>query len=117
MSNYSVSDVVQINLDPTRGQEQKKTRPCVVINIHPKLQLMTVFPITDALNKNGRVFVKIKNLKLAGLTKASVIDTYQIRTVSIDRIIKKMGQVSVDEIFECRKLIALIFEIDEEHLS
>jgi mRNA interferase MazF len=117
LSSYLISDVVQINLNPTRGQEQKKIRPCVVINVHPKLQLITVFPITDSLNKNGKVFVKIKNLKTAGLSKPSVIDTYQIRTLSVDRIVKKMGQVSAEEIFECRKLIALIFEIDEEHLS
>lgn len=117
MSSYSVGDVVSINLNPTKGHESKKTRPCIVITVHPKLELITVFPITDATNKKGQVFVPIKNLKAAGLTKSSVIDTYQIRSLSKERVIKKIGTLSEDEIFECRKNIALIFEIDKEHLD
>lgn len=117
MSDFLVGDVVSINLDPTKGHESKKTRPCIIINIHPKLELITVFPVTDGKNKKGQIFVSIKNLKSAGLVKASVIDTYQIRSLSKERVVKKMGFISKDEIFECRKNIALIFEIDEEHLS
>lgn len=117
MSSFSVGEVVLLNLDPAKGHEQKKTRPCMVINVHPKLDLLTVFPITDASGKSGKVFVEIKDLKTAGLSKASVIDTYQIRTLSSDRIVKAMGSVSDDVVFECRKSIALIYEIDEEHLN
>lgn len=117
LSNFSVGEVVLLGLDPTKGHEQKKTRPCMVINVHPRLDLITVFPITDSSGKSGKVFVEIKDLKSAGLSKASVIDTYQIRTLSTDRIIKKMGSVSENEIFECRKSIALIYEIDEDHLN
>ena len=117
LSNYSVAEVVEIDLDPTKGHEQKKTRPCVIINVHPMLDLINVFPITDSINKSGRVFIVIKDLKSAGLIKASVIDTYQIRTLSVNRINKKMGKISADEVFACRKSLALIFEIDEEHLT
>lgn len=115
--NLEIGDVVQINLDPTIGHEQKKIRPCVIATLHPKLDLVTVFPITDAAHKRGQVFVPIANLKAAGLTKPSVIDTYQIRSLSKLRIIKKLGEVSDIEIHACRKSIALIFEIDEEHLT
>jgi mRNA interferase MazF len=117
LNKLSVGEVVEIDLDPTKGHEQKKRRPCLVINLHPRLNLVTVFPITDAKNKSGKVFIVIKDLKLAGLSKASVIDTFQIRTLSTDRINKKMGKVSDTEVFDCRKSIALMFEIDEEHLS
>lgn len=117
MSNFSIGDVVSIDLNPTKGHESKKTRPCVVITVHPKLELVTIFPITDATNKKGQVFVPVKNIKAAGLTKPSVIDTFQIRSVSKERVIKKMGAISEIELFECRKNIALIFEIDNEHLD
>lgn len=116
MSSYAIAEVVEVSLDPTIGQEQKKTRPCVVINVHPRLDLVTVFPVTDSAGKNGKVFVEIKDLKAAGLKKSSVIDTYQIRTLSIQRVIKRLGKISEEELFECRKSIALIYEIDEEHL-
>ncbi|MGZ3724695.1 MAG: type II toxin-antitoxin system PemK/MazF family toxin [Pseudobdellovibrio sp.] len=117
MSSLAIGDVVSINLNPTKGHESKKTRPCIVINVHPKLELITIFPITDATNKKGQVFIPVKNLKIAGLAKSSVIDTYQIRSVSKERVLKKLGSISEDELFECRKNIALIFEIDKEHLD
>jgi len=117
LSKFSVGDVVRVNLDLTTGDESKKTRPCVVINVHPKLQLVTVFPITDAGNKKGQVFIPVHNFKAVGLIKPSVIDSLQIRTLSVNRIINKTGAISASEIFECRKNIALIFEIDEEHLT
>lgn len=117
LSKFAIGDVVKVNLDPTKGHESKKTRPCVIINIHPKLDLVTVFPITDAKNKKGQVFIPINDLNSAGLSKSSVIDSLQIRTLSADRILAQMGAISDSEIFECRKNIALIFEIDEEHLT
>ncbi|HEY8271018.1 MAG TPA: type II toxin-antitoxin system PemK/MazF family toxin [Pseudobdellovibrionaceae bacterium] len=117
MSNFSVGEVVLLDLDPSKGHKQKKTRPCVVINVHPRLDLLTVFPITDSKGKSGKVFIEIPDLNSAGLTKPSVIDTYQIRTLSTQRIIKKLGKISDDNIFDCRKCIALIYEIDEEHLA
>ncbi len=117
MSKLSVGDVVEVNLDPARGHEQRKIRPCLIINLHPKLDLLTIFPITDAAGKKGRVFVPIKDLKTSGLKKNSVIDTFQIRTLSTDRILRRLGEISKSELFECRRNIALIYEIDEEHLT
>ncbi|WP_157678771.1 type II toxin-antitoxin system PemK/MazF family toxin [Bdellovibrio bacteriovorus] len=116
MSKYSVGDVVELKLDPVQGQEKGKTRPCLVIFQHPKLDLITVLPVTDASGKKGAAFVTVKNLAAAGLSKDSVIDTLQIRTLSSGRITKALGKVSKSELFLCRKSLALIFEIDEVHL-
>lgn len=116
MNKFSVGEIVLVDLDPSKGHEQKKTRPCLVINVHPRLDLLTVFSITDSKGKSGKIFVEIKDYRSAGLTKSSVIDTYQIRTLSAERIAKRLGKVSDNEIFSCRRSIALIYEIDEEHL-
>ena len=99
------------------GDEQSKSRPCVVINAHPKLKLITILPITDALGKRGNAFIKIADAAKAGLEKESAIDVNQIRTLSTERIISKMGIVSDRELFECRKQLAIILEIDEEQLK
>ncbi len=117
LNKLSVGDVVEVNLDPTLGHEQKKTRPCVVMTVHPRLDLITVFPISDAAGKSGKIFIRIQDLKAAGLKKDSIIDTYQIRTLSKLRVNKRMGAISPSELFECRKNLALIFEIEEEHLN
>lgn len=113
----NIGEVLKINLNPKIGDEQSKWRPCVVLNAHPKLKLITILPITDALGKRGDAFIKIADAVKAGLEKESVIDVNQIRTLSTERIIDKMGIVSDRELFECRKQLAIILEIDEEHLK
>lgn len=80
-------------------------------------KLITVVPITDASGKEKNpAFIKIQDLGRAGLNKDSVIDPNQIRTLSIERIQKKMGVIGDSELFEIRRLLALILQIDEEHL-
>lgn len=114
---YAVGDIVEVNLNPTAGDEKGKTRPCLVVSVHPALKLISVLPITDGTNKKGPAFIPINDFKKAGLSKVSVIDTFQIRTLSTTRISKKMGITTKTEILKCRKNLALIFCIEEEHLS
>lgn len=117
LSNISIGSVLKINLDPSVGDEQSKWRPCLVMNSHPRLSLLTVLPITDADGKRGHAFIKIKDTIRAGLKKDSVIDVNQIRTLSTKRVIERMGLVADDELFDCRKQLAIVLEIDEEHLK
>lgn len=116
LNSYLIGEVLRINLDPSVGDEQSKSRPCVVINSHPKLSLITVLPVTDAAGKKGDAFIKIKDNMRAGQDKDSVIDVNQIRTLSVRRVLKKLGVISENELFECRKQLAILLEIDEDHL-
>ncbi|MFZ2450338.1 MAG: type II toxin-antitoxin system PemK/MazF family toxin [Methylovulum miyakonense] len=93
-----------VNLDPTVGSEQGKTRPVLVISdddINAILPVMNILPITSY--KQGRsiypneVFV---NTTESGLDKDSIILCHQIRTIDKKRLIKRIGQIQQDHIKE-----------------
>ena len=111
-------DVVLISLDPTIGSETKKTRPCVLIEAGGSpLALVIALPVTD--NTPPRVsplFVPIEDLPLAGLTKPSVIDCYQVRTVSLERVVRRLGSVAPQTLDAVRSRLAVLLDIGEEHL-
>ncbi len=75
-----------INLDPTIGAEIKKTRPCVILNSNKvgKLSLKVIAPLTDLKEHYRRVpwMVVVEPTSENGLEKASVIDLFQMRSVS-----------------------------------
>lgn len=91
-----------VNIDPTIGSEQSKTRPVLVISdddINKILPVINILPITS--HKQGRkVYPNEVLLKKeqSGLDKDSLVLCYQIRTVDKKRLIKKLGEVKNDDI-------------------
>lgn len=84
-------DVYLVNLDPTKGREIKKTRPCVVISpdeINNTMNTHIVAPMTTAL-KNYPFRVDLTFQK-----KKGQIALNQIRTVDRSRMVKKLGSIS-----------------------
>jgi mRNA interferase MazF len=114
-----VGDIFNINLNPTKGDEKSKIRPCIVLqNQITPLKLVTVLPITEDTGKRSDVyFVPIKNYQVIGLNKPSVVDCYQIRTVSIDRLLKKKLGNAVELIDDIKIKVANILEISEDHIE
>jgi len=89
--------VWQVNLDPAIGSEIKKSRPCLILNSDQigKLALKTVAPITDFKEYYSLVpwMVTVEPTKENGLNKRSVIDLFQVRSVSQQRLSHKIGKV------------------------
>ena len=91
------SEIWLIDLDPTKGAELRKVRPAVIVNDNRlgKLQLKIIVPITDWKERYQIVpwMVKIEPNILTGLVKDSTADCFQIRSLSEERLIKKIGEV------------------------
>jgi len=87
-----------INLDPTVGAEIKKSRPAVIINIDEigVLPLRIIVPITTWKDHYSTApwLVHIQPTLQNGLDKASAVDTFQIRSLSVERFIRSIGEVS-----------------------
>ena len=79
----------------------KKTRPALIINADAlgKLPLKIIAPITDWKEhyENYPWMVKITPTNENGLAKVSAADCFQIRSVSLERLISAIGSVE-DEI-------------------
>ena len=96
-------DIWEINLSPTVGAEIKKKRPALIISDDAMglLPLKVIVPITEWKDRfdGAPWMVKIEPDSHNGLLKTSALDTFQIRSVSTRRIVKRIGVVS-DEVLE-----------------
>ena len=112
--NPKRGEIWQVNLDPTIGQEIKKKRPVIVISsdIYSPIALRIVIPVTTWQDKfiNRPFMVKIYKNNLNGLMRDSAGNVLQIRSISTQRFIDKLGVIS-DEIME-KLLLALIISVD-----
>ena len=84
-----------VNLDPTVGAEIQKKRPAVILSGDAlgKLPLKVIVPITEWKAPYAAVpwMVRIQPDKNNGLDKESAADTFQIRSVSKERLIQRLG--------------------------
>jgi mRNA interferase MazF len=84
-------DVYLIALDPTKGSEIKKTRPCLIISpdeMNRHIRTVIIAPMTSTIKKYpSRVTTTFQK-------KRGQIVLDQIRTVDKQRLIKKLGTIS-----------------------
>jgi len=90
--------VLQISLDPTRGHEIKKSRPCLVVqndigNQNSPMTIVVAIGGAEHVKKHYPIHVPIPKGE-AGLAKDSVALCNQIRTVDEIRFGKVYGTVS-----------------------
>ncbi|MBM4166301.1 MAG: type II toxin-antitoxin system PemK/MazF family toxin [Ignavibacteria bacterium] len=109
------SEIWLINLEPTIGAEMKKIRPAVIVNDDAMgvLPLKIVVPITE-WNEQFQVFpwmVKIYNDNLNRLEKISSADTFQVRSVSQERFVKRIGSLSQDSMNKISKALSTVLKI------
>lgn len=104
-----------INLDPTVGAEIKKTRPCVILNDDDigALPLKIIAPITEYRDKYESVpwMVRLDPAAANNLEKASVIDVFQVRSVSEKRLIRKTGSITGGELAATKNALKVVFSL------
>jgi mRNA interferase MazF len=74
-----------------------------------KLPLKIIVPVTDWKERYAVApwMLKVIPDKTNGLSKESAIDCFQIRCVAQERLIKKIGNISFDELEEIKSKIAM----------
>ncbi len=81
-------EIYIVPLDPTKGSEIKKTRPCLIVSpdeINHNIRTVIVAPMTTSGKKYpSRVSIEFKG-------KKGMIALDQIRTVDKSRLLKKAG--------------------------
>lgn len=104
-----------INLDPTIGAEIRKTRPAIIVNSDAigVLPLKIIVPITDWKSHYSRVpwIVQLTPDSDNTLQKVSGADTFQVRSVSQQRFVKKLGRVDSVKIQQIKEALKLVFDI------
>ena len=84
-------DVFLISLDPTKGSEIRKTRPCVIISpdeMNRHISTVIVAPMTT----RGQPYPTRVTCTFRGKRGQIVLD--QIRTVDKARLVKRLGRIA-----------------------
>jgi mRNA interferase MazF len=88
------------NLNPIKGQEQAGMRPVVIISgnlLNTYLNIVICCPLTSKIkNYKGNVVLQPTNKNK--LKQASEILTFHIRSISKERLTKKIGEITANEL-------------------
>lgn len=110
-------DIIDINLDPVKGSEQGKTRPCVVVtnDVYNKiLPVVQVVPVTAWSEKKSQIKTNVELLpnKKNGLIKKSIADCLQTRPVDVEkRLIKKRGKLDKEYLQKIDSALKIVFQL------
>ena len=111
-------EIVRVNLDPARGSEAAKTRPAAVVVSNDAANatatrlgrgVITVVPVTSSTDR-VYPFQVLLPAPQTGLTRDSKAQAEQVRSIAVERVGRRIGQLPA----------ALIAELDQAlrvHLS
>ncbi len=91
-------------LNPVKGSEQRGFRPVVIISgnmLNEHLKIVIACPLTSKItNYKGNVMLSpsVEN----GLHKQSEVLIFHMRSISKDRLVKKIGIISHDELSQLK---------------
>lgn len=101
-------DVCLISLDPTRGREIRKARPCVVVSpdeLNEHLSTFLVAPMTTGGHPYPfRIACRFKK-------KDGFVVLDQLRTVDLGRLVRRLGRLSPQTL---SKVLGVLQEMFEE---
>jgi mRNA interferase MazF len=90
------------DLNPVRGSEQKGLRPVVIVSgnvLNSYLPIVIACPLTTKIKAyKGNVVLSPGNEN--GLSEKSEVLTFHIRSISKERLTRKIGQISEAELIE-----------------
>jgi mRNA interferase MazF len=99
MARILRGDLRWADLNPTRGQEQAGLRPVLILSqdiFNERSGTVVAVALTSQPPRAG--FPLTLELQTQGLPKRSWVKISQIRTLAVERIGKRLGRVSPEEI-------------------
>ena len=100
-------EIYSADLNPTVGGEIRKVRPVVVVSqneLNQFLDTVVVCPLTSILHPQWRSRLQIR---CAGKDAEIAVD--QIRTISKQRLRKRIARLSAEEAIQLRRIISQMY--------
>lgn len=106
-------EVWRVDLEPVRGHEQGRVRPALVVsasilNRGPS-GLVTVVPITSKA-RSIRSFLRIDPPE-GGVPKTSFLICDQIRTISTDRLLRRLGVIRASTLAQVEDRLKILLDL------
>ncbi len=111
----SLGDVYLADLNPSRGSEQAGIRPVVVVQrgtLDRFTQTVIVVPMTSSLRRSripGTLAIPINE---GGLTQDSVALCYQIVVLDRQRLIRRLGNLSLPYLEQLNEALRYTLQLD-----
>jgi mRNA interferase MazF len=108
---YRQLDILWVNLNPTRGAETYKDRPCVILQadrVNNNSRTFIVAPILP----DHRVWPFVVNVTPSaqnGLDKERHINLKQLRVVDISRFSRKQGKLESHYLHPIQECLEVVF--------
>jgi mRNA interferase MazF len=112
--------VIDINLDPAKGSETGKIRPCVIVTndiYNSRVPVIQVVPLTAwSLRKAGIITnVEIDPSTNNGLNKKSVADCLQTRPIDHRaRLVKIRGELEDEIMKKIGDALKIVFDLKDD---
>ncbi len=100
-------EIYIVDLDPTKGIEMNKMRPCLVVRVYNQKHLI-ILPLSSQ-HKKGKEIYKLK--KLSFLEKESFVCCHQIRIIDRKRCKKLIGKIPDPIYLEIKKILGEFLRI------
>jgi mRNA interferase MazF len=108
-------EVWKVRLNPTEGSEINKERPCVVVSNDAigALPLKIIVPITEWKDRYAMApwLIPLEVTAANGLSKKSAADTFQVRSISEERFIEKLGELKTQDLQLIEAGLAICLDI------
>lgn len=117
MNKLTRGMVVDVNLEPTKGSETGKIRPCVVVTndtYNARAPISQVVPLTAWNEKKARIFTNVEILPSSrnGCTKKSVADCLQTRPIDRRaRLLRIRGELEDSYMAKVDAALKIIFDL------
>lgn len=103
---FARGDVHLVGLDPTRGSEIQKTRPCLIVSpddLNRHLRTVIVAPMTTGGQAYPwRVPCRFQN-------RSGFVALDQLRTVDVARLVKRLGKLSPATVADVQRILQEMF--------
>jgi mRNA interferase MazF len=112
MTSMLKGEIWLINLDPTLGAEIRKKRPGVIVNEDAVgiLPLRVIVPLTEWKDRYSVApwMIQIDPDQHNGLEKTSAADAFQLRSVSTERFVQRLGVLNDQQLEKILIAIKLV---------
>jgi len=105
-SLFARGGVHLVALDPTKGSEIRKTRPCLIVSpdeLNQSLRTVVVAPMTTG----GQVYPWRVPCRFQRRSGYVALD--QLRTVDTERLVKRLGKLDPDTVSQVLRVLQEMF--------
>jgi mRNA interferase MazF len=109
--------IIDVDLEPTKGSETGKTRPCIIVTnntYNDRVPVIQVVPLTEWSLKKSKIKtnVAIVPSPVNGLSKHSIADCLQTRPIDHQsRLVSIRGEVEPELMEKINHALKVVFDL------